>query len=282
MPAKISVIIPAFNRAKLLRRALDSVFAQTEKPHQVCVVDDGSSDNTAEIVQQHYPEVIYIYQPNQGVSSARNKGVQATTGEWVAFLDNDDEWLPDKLAQQSALLRQNPEAKLVHCEENWIRNGIRVNQKTKHRKSGGDIFERCLALCVVSPSAVLIARDLLQDLGGFDETLPACEDYDLWLKVCCQFPVFFVTKPLVNKYGGHKDQLSRKYWGMDRFRVVALENLLASGRLNSDQEEAVRAKLLEKCEILRLGADKRGNQQALTVYTAKLEKYAGRDNLAQQ
>jgi len=274
MAEKISVIIPTFNRARALRRALDSVCAQTVAPDQVCVIDDGSTDDTAEVVGKHYPEVDYIYQPNRGVSAARNRGLEAADGDWIGFLDSDDEWHPHKLDSQLQALRQNPQFKLAHCEEIWIRNGVRVNQKNKHKKYGGEIFERCLPLCVISPSAVIIDREFLLKLGGFDETLPACEDYDLWLRVCCQYPVLYLSTPLLNKYGGHSDQLSRKYWGMDRYRVKALEKLLQSGRLNEQQKDAVLAMLLEKCRILALGASKHENAEALTIYTRKIEKYS--------
>jgi glycosyltransferase involved in cell wall biosynthesis len=260
--ATVAVVIPSFNRMPVLPRAIDSVLAQSRPADEVILVDDGSTDET-ETLQHRYPEITYIKQENQGVSSARNTGIQEANSHWVAFLDSDDEWLPEKLEAQLQCAEEQPECPLVHSDEIWIRNGVRVNQMDKHAKAGGEIFERCLPLCAISPSAAMVQRDLLLDLGGFNEDLPACEDYDLWLRICAQHEVLFVDQPLLKKYGGHDDQLSRQYWGMDRFRVKALHDLLNSGVLDEYQESSARAMLLEKCEILEQGAEKRGNQQLL-------------------
>ncbi|MEZ5491598.1 MAG: glycosyltransferase family A protein [Gammaproteobacteria bacterium] len=261
----ISVIIPTFNRARVLARALDSVFAQLLLPMEVVVVDDGSTDSTAELVRGNYPTVRYIKQLNQGVSSARNTGVANSQGRWLAFLDSDDEWLPDKLKKQMAAIEQE-DMLLCHTDEFWIRNGRHVNPKRKHAKAGGHIFERCLPLCAISPSSVLLRRDLFERVGGFDETLPACEDYDLWLRICARYPVLFVNEPLLRKYGGNADQLSTQHWGMDRFRVSALQKILQSGILDRSQYRSAKAMLVSKCEILINGALKRGKPEQAEFY----------------
>jgi glycosyltransferase involved in cell wall biosynthesis len=209
------------------------------------------------------------------VSKARNFGVEHSRGGWLAFLDSDDEWLPEKLERQWAALQQQPEYRLCHTEEIWIRNGKRVNPMNKHAKYGGHIFDYCLPLCAMSPSSVLIRRDLLEQTGGFDEQLPACEDYDLWLRICAKNPVLFIDQPLLKKYGGHPDQLSKKHWGMDRFRVYALEKILHSGTLDDQQRAAATATLLEKCEILANGASKRGNRERANYYATKLSDFRG-------
>ncbi len=178
----ISVIIPTYNRAHTLSRALDSVLAQTHPADEVIVIDDGSTDSTVELLQNSYPNVTLIQQQNRGVSAARNSGIRASHSEWVALLDSDDEWLPDKLNKQLALVSQQPEYKIIHSDEIWIRYGVRVNQMKKHIKKGGWIFQDCLPLCAISPSAVMIHRSVFDDVGLFDESLPACEDYDLWLR----------------------------------------------------------------------------------------------------
>lgn len=256
---KISVIIPSWNRADQLAAALDSVYAQTLAPHEVIVVDDGSTDTTRQRVTGHYPQVHYIYQHNKGVSSARNNGIAAASGDWIALLDSDDRWQPGKLQHQRQALAANPGYRLCHSDETWIRNGKRVNPMKKHAKVGGHIYRQCLPLCVISPSAVMIHRELFEDVGVFDETLPACEDYDLWLRICAVYPVLYVDQPLVIKVGGHEDQLSRRYWGMDRFRIQALEKMLAAGCLG-DQDHAVTLKTLhEKIAIMLQGAVKRDN-----------------------
>lgn len=264
-PASLGVVIPTFNRARTLGRALDSVFAQTLPPRQVIVVDDGSSDATAGLVAA-YPGANYLRQENRGVSAARNLGVSHCDCDWIALLDSDDEWLPGKLQVQFEALAENPGHRLIHGDEIWIRNGRRVNPARRHRKRGGWIFGHCLPLCVISPSAAVVEKSLLEEVGGFNEQLPACEDYDLWLRICCRYPVLHVDEPLLRKYGGHDDQLSRRHWGMDRFRVRALRDLLAGNGLNGEQREAAEATLREKCRILINGARKRGNLEILEEF----------------
>lgn len=274
MPASVGVVVPTFNRAHTLGRALDSVLAQTLRPRQIVVVDDGSTDATAELLAK-YPDVICVRQENRGVSSARNLGIRHCGCDWIALLDSDDEWLPEKLRVQFEALAENPGHRLVHCDEIWIRSGRRVNPADRHRKRGGWIFEYCLPLCVISPSAAVIERSLLIEAGGFNEQLPACEDYDLWLRVCSRFPVLYVDRPLLRKYGGHDDQLSRMHWGMDRFRVQALRDLLATGNLSESDRQAALASLRDKCRILITGARKRGNSEIVTQYEALLAQFEG-------
>ena len=271
--ATVAVIIPTYNRVATLGRALKSVFTQSRQADEVCVVDDGSTDGTEEFVKDQYPDTIYIKQENSGVSSARNKGVAATTTQYLSFLDSDDEWLPKKLETQLSALQAEPNFRVVHSDEIWIRNGKRVNQMDKHRKQGGELFARCLPLCVISPSAVVLERLLFDELGGFDELLPACEDYDLWLRLCSREQVLFIDSPLLKKYGGHEDQLSRQYWGMDRFRVQSLIKLLNSGVLNNEQDQLARATLLEKAKILQNGAAKRGKTESAEYYEQLIVVY---------
>ena len=266
---KISVIIPSWNRADRLAAALDSVRAQSIAPHEIIVVDDGSTDNTRERVTRHYPDVHYLYQQNKGVSSARNTGITAATGDWIALLDSDDRWEPFKLERQRQAIHAQPSHKLCHSDEIWVRNGKRVNPMKKHAKHGGKIFSQCLPLCVISPSAVMIQRDLFTDIGLFDESLPACEDYDLWLRICALYPVLYVDQPLIIKVGGHADQLSRRYWGMDRFRIQALEKILAAGVLNEQDHADALHVLLEKLAIMIQGAERRDNRTLADRYRDK-------------
>lgn len=254
---EVSVIIPTYNRRDFISEALASVLAQSYHDFEVIVVDDGSTDDTREVVQA-FPEVRYLYQENRGVSAARNHGVAVSSGRLLAFLDSDDVWQPRKLQTQVAFFAARPEARICQSEEIWLRHGVRVNLHNKHRKPSGDIFARSLQLCLVSPSAVMLRRELFEETGGFDESLPACEDYDLWLRIAVKEPVHLLEEPLVIKRGGHADQLSHRFWGMDRFRVTALCKLLDSGELSSTQREQTRATLLAKCQILAQGARKRG------------------------
>lgn len=254
---KISVVIPTHNRAGTLPRALDSVRSQTLPADEIIVVDDGSDDASAELLARDYPEVLCLQQANQGVSSARNLGIRRARGDWIALLDSDDAWLPEKLAKQAQAVNKNPNQRICHTDEIWIRNGARVNPMRKHAKQGGRIFQHCLPLCVISPSSVLLHRSLFDDYGLFDPALPACEDYDLWLRLCAHEAVVFIEEPLIVKYGGHQDQLSRRHWGMDRFRVQALEKLLRSTTLSAGDRQAAVATLVEKAGIIAQGAEKR-------------------------
>jgi GT2 family glycosyltransferase len=254
---KVSVIIPTYNRRDFVREAITSVLAQTYRDFELLVIDDGSDDDTAAVVQE-FDGVRYVFQANRGVSAARNRGVALSNGELLAFLDSDDLWQPRKLAHQVAFFTACPPARICQTEEIWLRHGVRVNPHNKHRKVGGDIFARSLQLCLVSPSAVMLRRELLAQVGGFDESLPACEDYDLWLRIAATEPVHLLATPLVIKRGGHADQLSRRFWGMDRFRVTALCKLLDSGALSPGQRSLTEDILRAKCEVLAHGARKRG------------------------
>ena len=253
----VTVVIPVYNRAHLITRALDSVINQTRPADEIILVDDGSSDGTPELVMNKYPQVSVITQTQNGVSHARNTGIRRAKGDWIAFLDSDDAWLPVKLERQLSQLSKYPEYLFVHSNEQWIRNGKRINQKSRHRKYGGFIFVKCLPLCIISPSAAVIHRSIFDDLGMFDESLPACEDYDMWLRICSRYPVLFIDEELIVKYGGHEDQLSKKYWGMDRFRIRSIVKILEQGELSGINRAAAIAILQEKIRIYHQGAIKR-------------------------
>lgn len=271
---KISVVIPSFNRSGLLHRALSSLAAQRDRPDEIIVVDDGSTDGTRAMLRREFPEVRYVRQEHQGVSAARNHGIRRAACDWIALLDSDDEWHPDKLALQRCALAADPAMLLCHTNEIWIRSGRRVNPMRKHNKHGGWIYRRCLPLCALSPSSTVIHRSLFDTLGMFDESLPACEDYDLWLRFCAQHPVLYLKRALVYKHGGHPDQLSRRHWGMDRFRVRALEKMLqGTPRLTEADFQATLATLVEKLRILVQGARKRNNDVLLRELEPKLGRY---------
>jgi len=271
---QISLIIPTYNRCSTLKRALLSVFQQTLPVDEVIVVDDGSTDNTAEMLKKEFPQVVYIAQENSGVSVARNTGIQYAHGEWIAFLDSDDTWQAEKLATQVSALKKAVDIKICHTEEIWIRNGIRVNAMNKHKKTGGWIFKACLPLCVMSPSSIIIHRSVFDEVGYFDENFPACEDYDLWLRITAKYPVLFIEQALINKYGGHDDQLSHKYWGMDRFRIQALDKIIAQADVSSENKQAATQVLLKKARIFKNGALKRGKTESAAAYQLLIDKHS--------
>ena len=271
MHMKISVVIPTYNRSNSIARAIESVLGQGSPANEIIVVDDGSTDHSTKIIRQRFPGVTLIEQNHQGVSAARNRGIRAAQYDWIALLDSDDEWLPHKLETIRAVQRLNRAEVLFHSDEVWIRNGVRVNPMQKHAKYGGMIFERCLPLCVISPSAAVIHASVFARIGLFNESLPACEDYDLWLRLCHRQPVFYIDQPLINKYGGHRDQLSRQHWGLDRYRIRALHALIDAATLSDQQRRQTRDMLKKKLRIVIEGARKHDNQQVLNQFLPLLE-----------
>jgi len=264
--------MPTFNRLKLLSRALDSVFQQSVAVDEITVIDDGSDDGTSDWLTEHYPAIKLLKQTNQGVSAARNAGIRAAKYDWIALLDSDDEWLPDKIVEIKKYHQLHAKIKLIHSEEIWIRDGVRVNAMNKHRKQGGWIYQQCLPLCVISPSAVVLRRELFDEVGLFDENLPACEDYDLWLRICQSYEVGYIEQPLIKKYGGHRDQLSSKFWGMDRFRIRVLNQILDLETLNDCDRKATEVILQKKLRILINGAKKHDNQTVLDEFLPMLKQ----------
>ena len=272
----ISVIIPTYNRARKLLRAISSVLYQTFTDYEILVVDDGSSDRTADCLAPMEYHMKYLPLPrNLGVSAARNTGIKASRSPLIAFLDSDDYWLPEKLSMQMDFFRQNPAAVACQTEEIWMRKGIRVNPGKWHLKPSGDIFGRSLELCLVSPSALMLKRSLLDKVGFFDESLPACEDYDLWLRISCRYPIYLIPRHLVVKEGGDTDQLSSHLKGLDRFRIKALIKLIKARQLSEKQLEATLHELSKKCRIHGNGCLKRGRIEEGEYYLQLPENLKG-------
>jgi GT2 family glycosyltransferase len=268
----VSVIIPTYNRWPMIAEAVESVLEQGYGSFEIIVVDDGSTDGTKERLKKYGSSVLVISRQRSGVAASRNYGVSVAQGRYLAFLDSDDLWLPQKLTIQTTFMEQHPEVKICQTEEIWIRGGVKVNPKAKHAKPSGDIFRRSLDLCLVSPSAVMMTRNLLDQFGGFDESFPVCEDYDLWLRIAKDHAIALIPEPLVIKRGGHADQLSHSTWGMDRYRVQSLRNLLRNG-LFGEKRNWVLETLHRKIFILSQGARKRGKQDEAAAYKAILAEF---------
>jgi glycosyltransferase involved in cell wall biosynthesis len=269
---QVSVIIPTYNRAWVIKEAIDSVLTQDYTEFELIVVDDGSTDQTFDVLESYRNDIKVLSQKNKGVSAARNRGIAEASGNFIAFLDSDDLWLSQKLSVQIDFFNQTPDALICQTEEVWIRNGLRVNPKKRHKKPSGMIFKPSLRLCLVSPSAVMIRRHLLDRVGRFDETLPACEDYDLWLRISCRFPIHLIDTPLIIKRGGHDDQLS-KGTGLDKFRIKAIEKIIKSGLLSEGQHRAAVKTLKEKCDIYAAGCRKRGREEEALYYAKLADNY---------
>ncbi len=269
VPQRISIIIPTYNRSQFLEEAIASVLDQDYWQDffdwEILIVDDGSTDDTEKRIPALGSRIDYVRQPHSGVSAARNLGLRMTTGEYVAFLDSDDLWKPHKISRQMAFMHTHPDAVVICSQETWIRNRVLVNPRKRHQKYSGWVFDRFLPLCLLSLSSALFRRKLFDTIGVFDEDLPACEDYDLGLRMAHRYPVFYLPEALIIKRGGHADQLSKKFWGMDRFRVRALEKAL-NWDLSPDHTRLVREELKKKCRILVNGFHKRGNLTEAQFY----------------
>jgi glycosyltransferase involved in cell wall biosynthesis len=270
---RVSVIIPTYNRAYFLYEAIGSVLNQTYRDFEIIVVDDGSTDLTPYLLRKWQGQVRWVRQENAGVSRARNAGIRVARGRYLAFLDSDDLWIREKLAIQVAFLEANPQYRVCYTDELWIRRGRRVNPKKIHGKYSGWIFCRCLPLCIISPSSVLMRREVLEAVGDFDETLPVCEDYELWLRVAARFPIFFIDQKLIIKRGGHADQLSNRSWGNDRYRVIALQKQLSETHLSPQERREALETLQRKCLILAGGFLKRGKVEEGRQYKALADQW---------
>jgi glycosyltransferase involved in cell wall biosynthesis len=265
---RVSVIIPTFNRSTLLPKTVESVLNQSERDFELIIVDDGSTDDTFRYLEKLTGVQTLRLDKNYGVSKARNAGVDASSGEWIAFLDSDDCWHPDKLKYQLKWRAGNPQYSILQTNEIWIRKGIRVNPPKTYQKTCGDIFNESVERCTITPSSVIMKRSLFELSGGFDENMRVCEDYDLWLRITCKFHVGLEPKNLITRYGGHGDQLSSITPTLDKYRIEALKKIILSGQLNPKQTETARNSLEKKAMIMANGALKRGNQKDYEYYTA--------------
>jgi glycosyltransferase involved in cell wall biosynthesis len=265
----ISVIVPVYNRRSQLERALRSVLKQTCDDFECIVVDDCSSDDCASLPQFDHPRISYVrLNYRSGVARARNIGVQHTHAFWIAFLDSDDEWFPEKLRKQIEYINSNPTYRILQSCEWWIRNGTRVNPPKTHLKRKGDLFGESLKRCMITPSSVVLQKTLFEETGGFNETLPACEDYDLWLRITAHYPVGLVDEPLLIRYAGHDDQLSATVPILDRFRIRSILDLLEKNNLTLHQKTLCIEHLREKTRIVAHGYLKRGKKELYERYIA--------------
>jgi glycosyltransferase involved in cell wall biosynthesis len=261
MMEAVTIIIPTYNRAALLPKAIDSVLSQSYDNFELIVVDDGSDDNTAEILSD-YSNIIYLFQENRGPAAARNRGIRAARHDLIAFLDSDDWFAADKLEIQTRAMKENPGFLISHTDEIWYRQGKLLNQKKKHRKYGGDIFARCLPLCAVSMSTVMVRKEMFARIGMFGESYPCCEDYEFWLRASIRHKFLKIDQPLTLKDGGRPDEVSFQYrTGMDKFRIQALLKLLNESELTRNQKKLAQEELVRKCRIYGNGCLKHGRPE---------------------
>ena len=263
----VSVIIPVYNRESFISKTVESVLNQTYKNFEIIVVDDGSIDETYFSILHLTSDKrlsYYLLNENKGVSFARNYGIKHADGKFIAFLDSDDYWLPEKLEKQVKYMLEN-NLKICQTDEYWLRKNRFVNPKKKHKKISGNIFYKSLELCIVSPSAVMLDREVFENVGMFDEKMPACEDYDLWLRVSLKYNVGLFEEKLIVKRGGHEDQLSRNF-GLDKYRIYSLLKLLENNNLSYEKREKTVNVLKNKLKIYIAGCKKRFKTEEVGYY----------------
>ncbi len=237
--AQVSVVIPVHNRRRLVRRALRSVLRQQVPPREVIVVDDGSDDGSADAAQAE-AESLKAEVQTAGVTVATAAGSTVT----VRIIRNARNRGVSAARNMGAAMAAGAWVAFLDSDDEWLPHKL--------------------------GSAAMVRRDVLRGCGGFDRDLPVCEDYDLWLRLCARHPVLCVPQELLVKHGGHAGQLSRRHWGMDRFRVHALEKILHSGALGEGDYAAARDTLLAKLQILSNGALKHDNKEVHDTFAPRL------------
>lgn len=259
MKALVSVIIPTYNRAYILSKAIESVLNQSYPHIELIVVDDGSIDRTPFCLSKF--KLKYVRLPrNFGPSFARNRGLMQAKGDLIAFLDSDDAFVKDKIEKQVNFLEKNPQYKIVQSEEIWYKGNKKINPKKHHAKAEGFFLDRAVKLCVVSISTVLIKKEVFKKVGYFDPDFPLCEDYEFWLRVALFYPIGLIREPLVIKSGGRWDQLSATP-GLDFYRIKALLKIYNNyfTILKPEEKLLLLGEALKKTQIFLKGAYKHGN-----------------------
>ena len=225
----VSVIIPSFNSAHFLFHSVNSALDQTYRPIEILVIDDGSADNTCEVLRQFCGCIRYYRQENKGLAGARNTGIKLATGTFLAFLDADDIWLPDKLVKQCRVLAENPEVGLVHSDIWYWRpeTGEKLLKEKGREKYKKNCFDRLLSENRVTPSSVLVRKECFDKVGLFDERLRVYEDWDMWLRISRFFNFAYISEPLLN-YRVHPGSLSANNLRMREGELAVLEKTLSN------------------------------------------------------
>lgn len=209
---KVSVIIPAYNQAEYLCQAIDSALSQTYNNVEIIVVDDGSTDNTQELVKKYTDKIHYIRQTNQGSSSARNRALTTATGKYIAFVDHDDIWLKNKLEEEVPFLENNKEYGFIYSGVDFIdENGRIIGQRTTY-KGEEPTFDRLYKgpNIICSPTNTIVRRKCLEYAGGFDTDIKSSYDYDLWLRLSRKFKFTYFNK-ILSQYRFHRGNMHKDY-----------------------------------------------------------------------
>jgi glycosyltransferase involved in cell wall biosynthesis len=264
MRTMVTIICPTYNRRNRIENTLNSVRGQHYRRFQLILVDDGSTDGTGDRVKDLRESfgLRYLRLPHSGMpGKVRNAGARLATGRYLAFLDSDDQWKPEKLARQIAFFEEHRDLRICHTREIWRRGDKIVSQAGQRHKRSGYIFPDALKKCIIGPSTVMMRRGLFEEFGGFREDMEIAEDYELWLRITARYPVGYIDEPLVVKQGGHPDQLSEKYGQIESFRIRALLLNLEDGTFVGEKRELAVRELARKCEIHARGCERRGKSE---------------------
>ena len=266
-----SVIIPTFNRSQIVVDSIVSVLEQSYKCYEIIIIDDASTDNTLTILKDKYfnnPKIkIISNKRNMGVSYSRNIGIQNASYDWICFLDSDDLWHMSKLEQYNNILHvKSNTIDFIHSNEIWLRNGVTVDQPSKFAKTGKNIIEKCIKQCLFSTSTLCINKRVLEEYTMYDESLPVCEDYDLFLKLLLNdHHYFFVDEALTTKRAGICEQLSYSHYNLEIYRLISLSNISQTIASSHYLYKTILIEIERKKQIVKKGALKHNNLRILNL-----------------
>lgn len=249
----VSVIIPVYNRDYSLRDAVESVLIQTYKPSEIIIIDDGSFFQAKDILKNYKNNIKIIrHEKNKGVSASRNTGILASSSKYIAFLDSDDIFLPEKLELQINFMKEN-NYQISHTNEFWYKKDRFINQNKKSKRYGGKILDKILDKCRVSPSSLIVERKVFEKSGLFDETLDVCEDYEISLRFALHYEIGYLDKNLIIKRAIEENSLSAAINHIEHIRYNILKNFYKKyeDRFNREEKEALLCELQRKNSIIK-------------------------------
>lgn len=253
----VTVVIPVYNRTWLLKTAIESVLCQKYPLLQIIVVDDGSESSTFDALRPYMSLITYIrIDKNSGVSHARNVGIHNAKYEYIAFLDSDDIWLPNKLMLQISYMKEN-NLMISHTDEYWYKNNRFVNQKRKHKKYGGYILKDILDICRISPSSAVVHNSVFDKIGLFDENQSVCEDYDMWLRIANKYYVGYLEVKTIIKVAHDEPQLSLNTLHLEYYRLLSLTKFICRNKISYYNKICAIDELKRKFRIVEKGLNKK-------------------------